>query len=178
MTDTTTVDTPTVDELATLVGELMKSVGDHETILTHLLGQPTLHDWCPADVPAPLDLPRWCAWMNQTYTPFAGRRPIPECWQQHPGLAAEIGTLFAAWRAAFQDAKATPDMAQNWHDRWLPGYLSRLDRWVHDYCWDGNHQPTPRPPDDAVMAAWPEAHDEPTAGITAAIDPQTGEVQQ
>jgi len=44
------------------------------------------------------------------------------------------------WRAAFVDPKASPDAAQNWHDRWLPGFMQRRDTWCHKDCRNGTHR--------------------------------------
>lgn len=91
------------------------------------------------------------AWYNLTYTgPPGGRSTrIPDCWHQHPGLAAELATLAYTWRAANIGPDATARDAQYWHHQWRPGLLDRLTRdWIHPDCLDGQHRPgggEPRP---------------------------------
>lgn len=89
-------------------------------------------------------LPTWVAWYNLRYAPLEYTKRIPYCWQQHGGLAAEIATLAYAWQRAFNDVKANSDAAQMWHDRWLPGFLSRVRWWAPASCLDGNHRDHPR----------------------------------
>lgn len=109
----------------------------------------TLHPapWCYHQPPPMTDvdvLPTWVAWFNLRYAPQEHSKRIPDCWQLHGGLAAEIATLAATWQRAFDDAKANTDAAQMWHDRWLPGFLQRMRQWVPADCFDGDHR-DPRP---------------------------------
>ena len=86
-------------------------------------------------------LPTWVGWFNLHYAPLDHTKQIPWCWAEHGGLAAEIATLAFAWRTAFDDVKANHDAAQMWHDRWLPGFLSRMRWWTPADCFDGTHKP-------------------------------------
>lgn len=108
--------------------------------------------WCIHE-PPPVDnvdvLPTWVAWFNLRYAPIDHTKQVPYCWQEHSGLAAEIATVAFSWRKAFDDVKANHDAAQMWHDRWLPGFLSRMRWWAPVECFDGTHktsrlQPRPR----------------------------------
>jgi uncharacterized small protein (DUF1192 family) len=100
-------------------------------------------EWAWFPVPAlsshpPATLALWVEFYNATYvttmssnsTDNDHNRPIPECWLQHPGLAAEIATLAASWRVAFVGPDADATSAQNWHDRWRPGFTDRLHGWA------------------------------------------------
>ncbi|MGZ4558588.1 MAG: hypothetical protein ACXVGB_08115 [Mycobacteriaceae bacterium] len=84
----------------------------------------------------PASLALWVQFYNTTYVTTTNNdgaddnRAIPECWLQHPGLAAEIATLAAAWRSVFLGPAADPAAAQNWHDRWRTGFASRLRGWA------------------------------------------------
>lgn len=101
------------------------------------------------DNPNTTDDPRFTVdnfitWYNITYVGVEGSRakPIPDCWQQHPGLAMEITTLAYSWRAANIGPSASPREAQYWHHQWRPGFTDRLTReWVHTDCIDGDHRP-------------------------------------
>jgi hypothetical protein len=89
----------------------------------------------------------WVEFYNATYvttTQSVGddhNRAIPGCWLQHPGLAAEVATLAATWRAAFVGPTADPANAQNFHDRWRPGVAARLRTWAP--CSTERHTPNP-----------------------------------
>ena len=107
-------------------------------------GQAKAKPWCyhpPPEVPEGEDeLTVWVSWFNENYDPTQKKNRIPECWALHGGLAAEIATLYHSWRRAFLHPKARPDDAQQWHDRWLPGFLHRMDTWCTDECRRGAHR--------------------------------------
>ena len=66
----------------------------------------------------------WVAWIRNRY-PLA--RKIPPCWGDHPELVEELTALWLAWQHAYEDADAPLTAAADWHDRWLPGVLYRLE---------------------------------------------------
>lgn len=103
--------------------------------------------WCYHQPPPMINvdvLPTWVGWFNLRYAPLEHSKRIPYCWEEHGGLAAEIATLAVNWQKAFDDVKANSDNAQMWHDRWLPGFLSRMRWWAPAACFDGDHRPDPR----------------------------------
>lgn len=102
--------------------------------------------WCYHEPPPMKDvdvLRTWVAWWNLRYAPIQHTARIPDCWEQHGGLAAEIATLVHTWQRAFNDAKANTDLAQMWHDRWLPGFLQRMHTWAPADCFDDDHKGVP-----------------------------------
>ena len=137
-------------DMADLSAAVMKMLGDLEVVVDRLdtldaaeaalTTTATAHDnqptgWSLFPVPehhddplAALDL--WLEFYNATYMSTDAStgdnldRPIPGCWLQHPGLAAEIAT----WREALIGAGA--DTVRNFHDRWRPGYAQRLRNWT------------------------------------------------
>jgi hypothetical protein len=128
-----------VEELADHVSELDSAVA----ALTRKarVDKDAPAEWALFDVPAftehpPATLQLWVEFYNTTYvttTSSVGddhNRAIPGCWLQHPGLAAEVATLAACWRAAFVGPMADPANAQNFHDRWRPGFTARLRTWA------------------------------------------------
>lgn len=90
------------------------------------------------------------AWYNATFAGIEGSRskPIPSCWQQHPGLAMEVAALAYTWRSANVGPSSSARDAQYWLHQWRPGFADRLTRdWVHADCLDDDHReggPLPR----------------------------------
>jgi hypothetical protein len=69
-------------------------------------------------------LEAWTAWLRHRY-PLT--RKIPGCWAQHPELVEELTALWLAWQGAYQQPDPPLTAAADWHDRWLPGVLHRLE---------------------------------------------------
>jgi hypothetical protein len=83
------------------------------------------------------ELITWTDWIRHRY-PLARR--IPECWHQHPEAVEELTALWLAWHGAFEDAEASLTAAADWHDRWLPGVLHRLEHGPFSLdCGNGHH---------------------------------------
>ena len=70
------------------------------------------------------ELASWVGWIRARY-PLAGK--IPDCWDQHPEIVEELTALWLAWQLAYQTSDAPLTAAADWHDRWLPGVLHRLE---------------------------------------------------
>lgn len=128
-----------MEELTEHVGELDTAVQALTTKAKADKDEPA--EWALFPVPQHHDHPTatlqlWVEFYNATYvttTQSVGEdhnRAIPGCWLQHPGLAAEVATLAATWRAAFVGPTADPANAQNFHDRWRPGFAARLRTWA------------------------------------------------
>jgi len=71
-----------------------------------------------------VELGDWVGWIRHRY-PLARR--IPECWADHPEVVEELTALWLAWQAAYVERDAPLTGAAEWHDRWLPGVLHRLE---------------------------------------------------
>jgi len=69
------------------------------------------------------ELREWVDWLRARY-PLAKR--IPPCWPEHPEIVEELTALWLAWQHAYADLEAPLTAAADWHDRWLPGLLHRL----------------------------------------------------
>ncbi len=139
---------PTVVTLLARLESLTEHVADLDAEVAALskekkAAKATPAEWAWFPVPAvsshpPATVALWVQFYNATYITTTNanstnndhNRPIPGCWLQHPGLAAEIATLAASWRAAFVGPDADPASAQNWHDRWRPGFTDRLNGWA------------------------------------------------
>jgi hypothetical protein len=70
------------------------------------------------------ELTSWVDWVRSRY-PLA--RKIPGCWSQHPEIVEEFTALWLAWQYAYEERDAPLTAAADWHDRWLPGVLHRLE---------------------------------------------------
>lgn len=49
------------------------------------------------------------------------------CWYRHLDVVEELSWLYAAWRAAYEDPDARPIQAGEWHDKWFPGVMDRIE---------------------------------------------------
>jgi len=92
----------------------------------------------------------WIAWIRNRY-PLA--RKIPPCWADHPELVEELTALWLAWQHAYEDLDAPLTAAADWHDRWLPGVLYRLEH--GPFALDCSNEHRPRP----ATAYAPRGHD-------------------
>ncbi|WP_447002375.1 hypothetical protein ACRAKI_21875 [Saccharothrix isguenensis] len=72
---------------------------------------------------------RWVADYNLVHA-VSSRELIPDCWPQHPGLAHDLAVMVWVYYDSHHDRRTTPLMAGDYHLRHLPGFRSRLDRWL------------------------------------------------
>lgn len=86
------------------------------------------------------ELDSWVSWIRHRY-PLARR--IPPCWAQHTELVEELTALWLAWNAAYTERGASLTAAIDWHDRWLPGLLYRLEHGAFAHDCSGGHQDRP-----------------------------------
>lgn len=82
----------------------------------------------------------WVTWIRGRY-PLA--RKIPPCWADHPELVEELTALWLAWQHAYEDRDAPLTAAVDWHDRWLPGVLYRLEHGTFALDCANEHRPRP-----------------------------------
>ena len=86
------------------------------------------------------ELDNWVSWLRHRY-PLA--KKVPPCWAEHPEVVEEVTALWLAWQAAYQDTDSSLTTAADWHDRWLPGLLHRLEHGPHAINCSTIHQPRP-----------------------------------
>jgi hypothetical protein len=82
----------------------------------------------------------WVAWLRSRY-PLA--KCIPPCWGQHPEIVEELTALWLAWQSAYTDRNPSLTAAADWHDRWLPGLLHRLEHGAHALNCTNGHESRP-----------------------------------
>jgi hypothetical protein len=115
--------------------------------------------WCWRDLgPAGIaalwkELTDWVTWIRHRY-PLARR--IPACWAQHPEIVEELTALWLAWHGAYQDRDAPLTAAADWHDRWLPGLLHRIEH--GPFATDCSTSHVARPASAYAMTAKSEHH--------------------
>ncbi len=54
------------------------------------------------------------------------KEPLPSCWPQHRAVANELWTLYQMWLLAYESPEGKVRDAADWHDRWLPGAIDRM----------------------------------------------------
>ncbi|WP_310962470.1 hypothetical protein [Nocardioides terrisoli] len=82
----------------------------------------------------------WVGWLRARY-PLA--RTIPTCWAEHPEVVEELTALWLAWQQAYEDNDPPLTAAADWHDRWLPGVLHRLQHGAFAIECSTQHRPRP-----------------------------------
>lgn len=88
--------------------------------------------WCWRDLSSEAaealwtELTEWVKWLRGRY-PVAEQ--LPACWPEHSELVEELTALYAAWKATYRNPEAHPTAPVEFHDRWLPGFLSRVKAW-------------------------------------------------
>lgn len=131
--------TDTVSELAEKVAELaaaVQSPSDPQDSGQRVDGRPwaALQKEGYGDNSPFSDL---CAWIEtvlipqyQEYLASLKREAdgLPRCWPKHPAACNELWTLYLLWDHAFANEETSPREAGDWHDRWLPGTLERLEK--------------------------------------------------
>jgi len=101
----------------------------------------------------------WVSWIRNRY-PLA--RKIPPCWDEHPELVEELTALWLAWQHAYEDTEAPLTAAADWHDRWLPGVLYRLEHGPFALDCANEHHPRPA----AAYAAREHCREPEKTGVT------------
>jgi regulator of replication initiation timing len=71
------------------------------------------------------ELREWVEFLRVHYPGYVAR--LPRCWPAHGEAVWELSTLAAEWERIYGDAE-NRDLASAlaWHDRFLPGVLTRL----------------------------------------------------
>lgn len=72
------------------------------------------------------------AWVERVafvqYPTFFAK--LPPCWAAHVDLVLEVSNLMTEWVRIYGDPDNRPFQDALWfHERWLPGFLSRCEKW-------------------------------------------------
>jgi hypothetical protein len=85
--------------------------------------------------------------LTESATPERSARvPVPRCWFRHPDVVAELGWLCQSWLETFRSPAGRPTRAADWHDRYLPGVLRRINSTsTAAACLVSSHKDPPAP---------------------------------
>lgn len=89
---------------------------------------------------------------------------IPPCWPRHPALAAELAVQVWLWYFVHMDPVSTPQVADEYHLRRLPGFQRRLDHLLGaspGECRRGEHPTSWRQDADRQIAKYLELPTDP-----------------
>lgn len=76
-----------------------------------------------------VQLARLRGWVNGVLRRQYPGYILPDCWAAHREALWELGTLHAEWQRTYADPRGVDlDRAEWFHERWLPGTLSRLNK--------------------------------------------------
>jgi hypothetical protein len=103
----------------------------------------------PEPVPSWLDLPSsvrearellddLTPWLARVYLRYGDARGLPECWLWHPEIVEELLWLRRAWVDAYRVDGAPLARSADWHDRWRPGVVRRINHYAGNCSLD-NH---------------------------------------
>ena len=72
------------------------------------------------------ELSEWVSKVLRPNYPAYGK-VIRPCWSNHQDAVWELGNLRAEWTRIYDRERPELAGALNWHDRWLPGVITRLE---------------------------------------------------
>lgn len=109
------------------------------------------------------DLDELTGWLCAVYLHYHGAEKLGDCWMWHPGVIAELIALRNGWTAAHYGPRASATAVMDWHDRFRPGAVTRINRELEDchlerHCSGGDraYRPARAPGVDLAddLAAW------------------------
>lgn len=173
-----------LDTLTPQIGELSERVDSQAQTVVQLAELIRRQNPQPGEVTSWLALPdgteharRVLAgladWVQQIYLRYPDARGLPECWLWHPDVVEELCWLQQIWETAYGEDAATPGLAADFHDRYRPGVVRRIQTSAGT-CSLAAHQPRdgrhrlstpPRVPlaeaVDDIAAWWGDHRDQP-----------------
>jgi hypothetical protein len=66
-------------------------------------------------------------WVNAILLPWYPSCGLPGCWPNHPQAVTELSNIWLAWCQAYQRRRPDLKMALDWHDRWFPNAMRRIE---------------------------------------------------
>jgi hypothetical protein len=160
-----------LEELAELVAQLAEATAT--TTAAGAVGAPSWLD-LPTEVEtAQAVLAELIRWLEVVYLRYPdAAQGLPDCWLWHPDVVEELLWLMHAWLAAYRDENAPVSLAGDWHDRYRPGVIRRINA-LAGRCSLENHQPRDGQPlpDGPVVPVAAAAEQIATWWATSRTDP-------
>lgn len=129
-----------LDELASLLAQL----ADATAAATGPSDGSAVTSWLdlPTDEATALAvLTELTRWMEVVYLRYPDAAQfLPDCWLWHPDVVEELLWLMHTWLAAYRDEHAPASLAADWHDRYRPGVVRRINA-AAGRCSLETHQP-------------------------------------
>ena len=66
-------------------------------------------------------------WADTVLRREYGGYQLPACWPNHPHVIWELSTVAAEWHRTYDSSRPSLDRALEFHDRWLPGTMRRIN---------------------------------------------------
>lgn len=66
-------------------------------------------------------------WVRAVLMPWYPDCGLRDCWRNHPQAVIELGNLWIEWKHVYGQKRPPIALALDWHDRWLPNVMRRLD---------------------------------------------------
>jgi hypothetical protein len=94
---------------------------------------PPAVNWAALDRDARADmLGQLDQWVTKVMRPCYPDCALRACWQAHPQAVIELGNLWCSWLQVYRPDKPDIRLALEWHDRWMPNAVRRIEGITRD----------------------------------------------
>jgi len=66
-------------------------------------------------------------WVKDVLLPGYPNCGLRDCWANHRQAVIELSNIWQAWRHAYQRRSPDLKLALEWHDRWMPNAMRRIE---------------------------------------------------
>jgi hypothetical protein len=75
-------------------------------------------------------------WVRTVLMPWYPDCGLRDCWPQHVQAVIELGNLWTEWRHIYEQRRPPIGLALDFHDRWLPNTMRRIEQ-ITRHCIGG-----------------------------------------